>query len=96
MKEKGFVVYKLVDNGNHPSEKLDSKHDKKVLSVFPFAEDQPIWVGNILKDYYNVRAPFDVIGFFNSGGELTDKKLQEFDDLKHDSSHLDKVNGVNI
>jgi hypothetical protein len=96
MKEQMQASFKIVDNGCHPDDELDKKNAKKVLSVFQFAEGQPKWVENILRDFYNIREPFDVISFFNAGAELSEAKLVKREDLNNYPSHTDKVNYVNI
>jgi hypothetical protein len=49
--------------------------------MFPFAKDQPLWVIEVLKDTFNLRAPFDTISFFNTGGEFAYNELKELKDL---------------
>jgi hypothetical protein len=78
-----MVVYKLLDQGNHarhpPKEK--ELNYKDVFNMFPFAKDQPLWVIEVLKDTFNLRAPFDTISFFNTGGEFAYNELKELKDL---------------
>ena len=48
-----------------PAEENDA-----VIRKFPFAKDQPKWVLSLLQDQLNLRHVFDVIKFFNMGGEI--------------------------
>jgi hypothetical protein len=64
------IVYKVID-GYHKRETAD---EPGIYELYPFAQNQPKWVIQVLKDSYNLRAPYDVIKFFNQGGELAFKE----------------------
>jgi len=91
---KGRIVYKLVDNGNH-TRSQDNKN-KAVLNIFPFAKDQPEWVVKALMDYFNMKRTIDVIKFFNMGGELAGESAKDERAMYSHASHDKKVNGLEI
>ena len=82
-----MITYKIVNNGTIRRSSEDKYDDKTIAKLFPFSAGQPSWVVKALYDYLNLRKTFDIIKFFNTGGELAYKDDLKTSDLKHHASH---------
>ena len=89
----GNIIYKAVNNSKASR---DPPNDKVILKLFPFAKNQPEWVSKALYDYLNLRKTFDIIRYFNTGGELSYKDGLDNKDLAHHPSHEEKVSAHEI